>query len=75
MTDQDEIRCNWEALKTAGSAMLVKCRDNETAEAIAGHKETGPLCLRAGPKTLVVRSDHLDKFRERVRLPGFGMVS
>ena len=66
---------NGKALKTAGSAMLVECRDNETAEAIAGHKETGPLCLRAGPKTLVVRSDHLDKFRERVRLLGFGMAS
>lgn len=50
MTDRDQILCNWEALKAAGSAMLVECRDNETAEAIAGHKETGPLCLRAGPK-------------------------
>lgn len=66
---------NGKALKTAGSAMLVECRDNETAEAIAGHKETEALCLRAGPKTLVVRSDHLDKFRARVRLLGFGMAS
>lgn len=66
---------NGKALKTAGSAMLVECRDNETAEAIAGHKETEALCLRAGPKTLVVRSDHLDKFREKVRLLGFGMAS
>ena len=55
--------------------MLVECRDNETAEAIASHKETEALCLRAGPKMLVVRSDHLDKFRERVRLLGFGMAS
>jgi hypothetical protein len=66
---------NGKALKTVGSAVLIECRDNETAEAIAGHKETGSLCLRAGPKTLVVRTDHLDKFRERVRLLGFGMPS
>lgn len=65
---------NGKALKTAGSAVLVECRDNETAEVIAGHKETEALCLRAGPKTLVVRTDHLDKFRERVRLLGFGMA-
>ena len=66
---------NGKALKTVGSAVLIECRDNHTAEAIAGHKETGHLCLRAGPKTLVVRTDHLDKFRERVRLLGFGMAS
>lgn len=55
--------------------MLVECRDSVTAKAIAGHKETGPLYLHAGPKMLVVRSDHLDMFRERVRLLGFGMAS
>jgi hypothetical protein len=63
------------ALKTAGNAALIECRDNDTAEAIAGHKETCSLCMRAGPKMLVVRTDHLDKFRERVRLLGFGMAS
>ena len=66
---------NGTALKTVGSAVLVECRDDETAEAIAGHKETGALCLRAGPKTLVVRTHHLDNFRERIRLLGFGMAS
>ncbi|OGA37331.1 MAG: hypothetical protein A3G24_13475 [Betaproteobacteria bacterium RIFCSPLOWO2_12_FULL_62_13] len=66
---------NGKALKTVGNAVLIECRDNETTEAIAGHKETGHLCLRAGPKTLVVRTDHLEKFRERVRLLGFGMAS
>ncbi len=64
---------NGKALKVAGSAVLIECRDTETAEAIGHHKETGSLCLRAGPKGLVVRSDNLDKFRERVRLLGFGM--
>ena len=65
---------NGKALKTVGSAVLVECRDTETAEVIAAHKETEALCLRAGPKTLVVRTDHLDKFRERVRVLGFGMA-
>jgi hypothetical protein len=61
------------ALKLRGSASLIECRDPQTAAAIAGHKETSSLCLAAGPKMLVVRSEHLDKFRERVRLLGFGM--
>ena len=64
---------NGKALKVAGSAVLIECRDKETADAIGSHKETGSLCLRAGPKGLVVRSESLDKFRERVRLLGFGM--
>jgi hypothetical protein len=52
---------------------VIECFDNEIAKAIAGYKETGSLCLRAGPKILLVRTDHLDKFRERVRPLGFGM--
>jgi hypothetical protein len=66
---------NGKALKTLGSAVLIECRDNETAELIAAHKETAALCLRAGPKTLVVRSGQLSKFRERVRVLGFGMAA
>lgn len=66
---------NGKALKRAGNAVLVECRDNETTDAIAGHRETGSLCMRAGPRTLVVRAAHLDKFREKVRLLGFGMAS
>jgi hypothetical protein len=66
---------NGKALRMVGSAVLIECRDSDTAETIAGHKETCSLCLRAGPKTLVVRTDHLDKFRESVRLLGFGTAS
>ena len=58
----------------AGSAVLIECRDAEVAEAIASHKETAALCKPAGGKTLVVRSEQLEKFRERVRLLGFGMA-
>lgn len=65
---------NGKALKVLGSALLIECRDSETAAAIAGHKETSALCLAAGPKTLVVRSEHWEKFRERVRILGYGVL-
>lgn len=65
---------NGRALKTVGSAVLIECRDAEVAEAIARHKETAALCKSVGGKTLVVRSEQLEKFRERVRLLGFGMA-
>ena len=41
---------NGKALKTVGSAVLIECRDNETAEAIAGHKETAPYACAPGQK-------------------------
>jgi hypothetical protein len=63
------------ALKTGASAVLVECRDIDVADLVSQHPETGPLCLRAGPKTLVVRNDKLEKFRERVRIVGFGLVA
>ena len=50
---------NDKALRMVGSALLIECCDGETAEAIAEHKETGALCLRAGTKALVVRLEHL----------------
>jgi hypothetical protein len=65
---------NGKALKTIGNAVLIECRDAETTETIASHQETATLCLRAGPKMLAVRSEHVEKFRERVRLLGFGMA-
>ena len=65
---------NGKALKTLGSAVLIECRDDETAGLIAAHKETAALCLRAGPTILAVRTAHLNKFRERVRVLGLGMA-
>ncbi|MDZ4236539.1 MAG: hypothetical protein U1A81_00105 [Hydrogenophaga sp.] len=62
------------ALQAVGAATLVECRDEETAETLAIHPETRSLCLRVGPALLVVRNAHLDKFRERLRGLGFGMV-
>lgn len=71
------LRCarDGHALKTGASAVLIECRDSETADNVATHKETSSLCLRAGPKTLVVRNEHVGKFRERVHVLGLGLVS
>lgn len=66
---------NGKALRVVGSAVLVECRDAETAGVIAAHKETGSLCQRSGTKMLVVRIEHLDKLRERVHNLGFGLVA
>jgi hypothetical protein len=66
---------NGKALKTGASAVLIECRDEEAADTIAGHEETASLCLRAGPRTLAVRTDQMDRFRQRVRLLGFGMAA
>jgi hypothetical protein len=66
---------NGNALKLQGNAQLIQCRDEAMAELLASHKETAELCLRAAPKMLVVRSQHLEKFRDRARILGFGMVA
>ena len=63
-----------QALKTGASAVLIECRDAETADTVATHKETSALCLRAGPKTLVIRTEHLSKFRDKVRVIGLGLM-
>ena len=39
-------------VKTGASAVLIECRDAETAETVATHKEKSVLCLRAESKTL-----------------------
>lgn len=77
LVDSFLLRCERDghALKTGASAVLIECRDSETADHVAMHQETGSLCLRAGPKTLVVRNEHVGKFRERVHVLGLGLVS
>jgi hypothetical protein len=69
-----QCAANASALKITGNAVLVQCRDATVCDAIAAHKETAALCLRAGPQTLVVRTAQVEKFRERVRLLGFGVA-
>lgn len=61
------------ALRIAGTALLVECQDAATAATLATHKETAGLCLAAGDRLLVVRSEHQAKFRHLARVLGFGM--
>lgn len=77
LVDSFLLRCarDGQALKTGASAVLIECRDSEAADHLATHKETGSICLRAGPKTLVVRNEHMGKFREKVHVLGLGLVS
>lgn len=65
---------NGKAMKIGGTAILIECRDAETTETIATHQETAGLCLSAGANILVVRSEHLEKFRTKARVLGFGVV-
>jgi len=44
-----------------------------TAQRIAEHTLMQRLCWRVDPKTLVVRSDQLDKFRDGLRQLGLGL--
>jgi len=64
---------NSSALKVMGTALLVECRDEPTAEFIAGHKLNTGLCQRAGGRRLVVRLENEEKFRALVRTLGLGM--
>jgi hypothetical protein len=62
------------ALKISGTALLIDCESAEIAASIATHKETASLCLRAGDRQLVVRLENEEKFRNLVRILGFGMT-
>ena len=64
---------NASALKVVGTAVLIECRDQGTAELVAGHKLNTGLCQRAGELGLVVRLEQEEKFRAFVRLLGLGM--
>jgi len=66
-------RKNATALKVNGTAVLIECQDEATADLVAGHKLNAGLCLRAGERRLVVRLEHEEKFRAMVRMLGLGM--
>ena len=61
------------ALRVLGPALLIECADADIAARIATHPETAGLCSLAGDRRLVVRAEHEDRFRARVRVLGFGM--
>lgn len=62
------------ALKLQGSGIIIQCASKSIAKAIGEHKETNPLCLRAGDKHLVVKSQDEKRFRDKVHILGFGIV-
>jgi hypothetical protein len=64
---------NSTALKVIGTALLIECRDEATAEFVAGHRLNTGLCERVGERRLVVRLEHEEKFRALVRALGLGM--
>ncbi len=64
---------NARALKHKGVAILIECRDAETAEAIANHDRMKKLCQRAGDKHLVVLAEDETAFRKLLHMIGYGM--
>ena len=64
---------NSNAMKVIGTTLLIECKDEPTAEFVAGHKLNAGLCERVGGRRLVVRLEHEDKFRALVRTLGLGM--
>ena len=64
---------NAHALKHKGNAILIECRDAETAAIIATHERLKKLCQRAGDKHLVVLAEEETAFRKLLHVVGYGM--
>lgn len=64
---------NSNALKVIGTMLLIECKDESTAEFVAGHKFNKGLCERVGGRRLVVRLAHEEKFRALLQTLGLGM--
>ncbi len=62
------------ALKLQGAALLIECADEEVAARLAADKLTAKLCLRAGERHLVVRTEAEVTFRKAARELGYGMA-
>ena len=61
------------ALKVNGTALLIECADENVVARLAAAERTSKLCLRAGKKHLVVRSNRVTAFRKAARALGYGM--
>ncbi|MDQ1815479.1 hypothetical protein RBA41_19445 [Massilia sp. CCM 9210] len=61
------------AMQVMGSSLLIECVDAETADLIARHQDTAPLCMRAGKHHLVVQVKHDVRFRKAARALGYGI--
>ncbi|OIN92803.1 MAG: hypothetical protein AUJ20_06370 [Comamonadaceae bacterium CG1_02_60_18] len=71
-----ECRANALAVKASGVATLLTCCDAATAARIAAHPKLSALCWCVEPKTLVVRTDRLAKFRAVLSQElGLGLVA
>jgi hypothetical protein len=66
-------RKNSNVLKVIGTALVIECQDESTADFVVEHKLNTGLCQRAGGRRLVVRLEHEEKFRALVRTLGLGM--
>ena len=62
------------AMRVLGASVLIECTDANTADLIAGHKDTAALCMRAGKRHLAVLQSQQDKFRKAARMLGYGIV-
>lgn len=63
-----------QALKLSTTCLLLECTNSEIAAQIADHPQTRSLCMRAGENYLVVKQSQETKFRQAVRLAGFGIA-
>ncbi|NHZ94880.1 hypothetical protein [Massilia sp. CCM 8734] len=62
------------AMRVLGTSVLIECVDAGTADLIAEHKDTAALCMRAGKRHLAVLQSREDKFRQAVRMLGYGIA-
>lgn len=62
-----------QALRMVGSSVLIECADAHIARKIATHPDSKGLCLLAGERHLVVRSEHEARFRDAVHMQGWGI--
>jgi hypothetical protein len=70
-----DTQASAKAVKVGAQAVLLTCRDAATAQEIAEQPLTQRLCWRVDPKTLVVRADQQDNFRQALRQLGLGLVA
>lgn len=61
------------AVSPVGPAFIYQCRDAATRQAIARHPDMASLCQPVGDTGLVVAAAHEPRFREILRVIGYGM--
>lgn len=63
-----------QALRYVAASLLMECADAHIARKIATHPDSKALCLLAGERYLVVRSEHEARFRDVVHTLGWGIA-